>query len=173
MVTNGLKLDKQSDDFWEACRNNDIKIEVTRYPVNFDYNSLLKTAEEHHVDFSFYGRTKYIQKTQYYLPFDVDGNQNPQKSFYECFMARNCFTLCHGKLYPCSPAAYIDRFNKVYNLNLESTNGDYVDIYRETDTEKILDKLGSPIPFCRYCDIGRRTYGNKWTTSKKNIKEWT
>lgn len=173
LVTNGLILNKKEDDFWEACKNNNIKIEVTKYPIKFDYNNLLKIANEHHVDFSFYGRTKYIQKTQYYLPFDVNGNQNPETSFSECFMARKCFTLCHGKLYTCSYAAYADRFNKFYNQNLTIENDDYVDIYNETDAKRILDKLSSPIPFCRYCDTKRRTYGNKWMTSKKDINEWT
>lgn len=172
IVTNGLLLLKEPDAFWETARKERIGIEVTRYPIRLDYKGMRKKAKETGVSFRFYGRSGYIQKTQYFLPLDCEGKQQKEESYRNCFMARNCFTLRDGKLFPCSYAAFIDRFNQRFGKQIPITAADYGDIYTESG-EEILKKLGKAIPMCSYCDVSHRSYGNRWGTTRKEIGEWT
>lgn len=171
IVTNGILLLNQKESFWQTAHENRIGIEVTKYPIKLDFKKMQETAKQYGVIFKFYGRSGYIQKTQYFLPFDLEGKQNKEESYKECFMARSCITLYHGKFYPCSYAAYVNRFNLYFNKKIPLTEDDYADIYNE-DAKMIMKKISSPIPMCSYCNVKARTYGNKWEVSKKRIEEW-
>lgn len=171
IVSNGILLLKQKESFWITAHKCKIGIEVTRYPINLDFKKMKKIAKKYDVAFKFYGRSRYIQKTQYFLPFDFEGRQNEKESFAGCLMARKCVTLCHGRLFPCSYAAYVDRFNIYFDKKIPLTENDYADIYQE-DTENIMKKISNPIPMCRYCNVKARTYGNRWEVSKREITEW-
>lgn len=173
LLTNGLLLPKMNAEFWKVCRENNIELEATKYPIKFDYKEVVKVTQRENVKFDFYGRSKYVQKTQYSLPLDFEGLQDKEKSFNNCHMARACFTLNNGKLFTCPYASSINRFNEYFKQNMEVCEDDYVDIYKETDVNLALEKLSRPIPFCRYCNVEKRTYGNKWKISKKSIDEWT
>lgn len=172
VVTNGILLLGEPDEFWKAVKKENFQIEVTKYPVQLDFGAMVKKAKDFDVAFSFFGRSGYVQKTLYYLPLDLDGGCNPMRSFRQCFMARSCFTLRDGKLYPCSYAAFIGRFNAAFNKDIPVTEKDCSDIYNES-CEEILAKMSGPIPMCAYCDVERRTYGNEWETSKYDMKEWS
>jgi len=37
LVTNGLLLLRQDEEFWQICRENNITLVNTRYPINLDY----------------------------------------------------------------------------------------------------------------------------------------
>lgn len=172
ILTNGLLLDKQSEAFWRNCRECNVSIEITRYPINFDYKKIMRDKKSG-VDIRFYGRSRYVEKTLFKLPLDLDGKQNKEESFLNCYMGGNCITLYHGRLYPCSYAAYIGWFNQKFGQNLQIEADDFVDIYQEQCLESIIDKLTHSIPFCRYCAATRNEYGMKWTTSKREMGEWS
>ncbi len=171
ILTNGLLLKNINDDFWNTAKENNIDIEITRYPINFDYDYIKKKGEEKGVRVVFFGRSDYIQKTLFTLPIDLKGKHDIKESFRECYMARNCITFRDGKLYPCSYAAYIYRFNYFFKKDIPVTDKDYANIYT-MPVEKILQRIGNPIPLCAYCASDKRTYGNKWTKSKKQLEEW-
>lgn len=171
IVTNGILLLQQKPSFWTSAQENNIGIEVTKYPIRLDFKKMQETARKYGVKFRFYGRSGYIQKTQYLLPLDLEGKQKKEESFKECFMARNCITLYRGRLFPCSYAAYIDRFNSYFHKEIPITIDDYADIYQEPG-EEIMKKISHPVPMCGYCNVKARTYGNAWEVSKKNIGEW-
>lgn len=42
LVTNGILLKNMPDSFYSCCRENDICICVTTYPINIDYDDLFK-----------------------------------------------------------------------------------------------------------------------------------
>lgn len=86
-------------------------------------------------------------------------------------MAGHCINLSQGKLYTCSYAAFMNRFNDYFDKKVPITEKDSVDIYSST-TEEILEKLSSPIPLCQFCDVKNRTYGNVWERSNKELCEW-
>ncbi len=172
IVTNGILLPGKGEDFWRTARERRVEMEVTKYPLSLDYRRMKETADRSGVRFRFYGRSGFVQKTQYYLPLDCEGGQDGEKSYRNCFMAGNCFTLRAGKVFPCSYAAFIGRFNAAFGKNIPQSADDYADLRRETK-EQILQKLAGPIPMCRYCDVENRTYGNRWGVSKRSADEWS
>lgn len=171
IVTNGILLLGKQESFWKTACENKIVIEVTKYPVKLDFKKMKETAKKYKVTLQFYGRSGYVQKTQYFLPLDLEGKQDMRESFTRCFMARSCITLYRGRLFPCSYAAYIERFNRRFGQDIPVTRDDYADIYNEKP-EDIMKKIGCPVPMCRYCNVGARTYGNKWEVSRKKMEEW-
>lgn len=42
ILTNGLLLKRMDKFFYNTCKENDVCIMVTTYPINFDYNSLVE-----------------------------------------------------------------------------------------------------------------------------------
>ncbi len=172
ILTNGILLKNISDSFWDTAKQNRIEIEVTRYPIDFDYDAVIKIGRQHGVNIKYFGRSGYVQKTLFTLPLNLKGGCNRRNSFMKCYMARRCITFRNGKLYPCSYAAYMYRFNSYFNKNIPITESDCADIYKMSK-EDILNLIGNPIPLCEYCDVNRRIYGNKWERSKKTIDEWT
>ena len=45
IVTNGILLNEQKEDFWHACNKYDIKIVVTKYPIKLDFEKIKNTAK--------------------------------------------------------------------------------------------------------------------------------
>lgn len=173
LVSNGLLLPKLDEDFWECCRHNDVHIVVTKYPIHFDYYSLVKQVKARGVQFSFYGNTDVVEKTMVCVPLDVEGHQDATDSFLRCARANRCIALDHGLLYTCSLIPYVKYFNQRFGTKLEVTSGDYIDIYNIESFDNILDFVCKPMPFCRYCNL-KRTVGNiKFSISRREQAEWT
>lgn len=172
IITNGLLLMKMREDFWITCREKNIQILITKYPMEFEYEKITKKCEKEDVSWEYMGDSK-ICKYSYHFPLDVTGQQNARESFLHCANANECITLKKGKLYTCSVAPNINHFNEYFNKEIELLEEDGIDIYQTDSAQTILDFLSKPIPFCRYCDISRRTYDNKWAISNRDIKEWT
>ncbi len=175
IITNGFLLDKMDTEFWNICHRYNIVIEITKYPVKFDYTKIKKLMKEHKgkVKIIYKGRTKFFKKKQYKLPLDETGSQDEIYGFSHCHMAGHCINLAHGHLYTCSYAACMDRFNNYFNKKIPVTEKDGVDIYKEHSTEEVIRKLTQPIPLCKYCAVKERTYGNEWENSRRDISEWT
>ncbi len=171
ILTNGILLRDIDDSFWKCAYQNSIDIEITKYPIQIDYKKIREAGRRYDVNVNFFGRSGYVTKTLFTLPIDVSGKQDPIESFEKCYMARTCITLNNGKLYPCSYAAYMYRFNNKYNEAIPITKADYADIYVKNEKE-IMEIISNPIPLCAYCNTKKRTYGNKWCTSKCDKEEW-
>ena len=78
--------------------------------------------------------------------------------------------LRDGQFYICPQAAYINIFNKYFNVNLEITDKDYLDIYK-CSKDDIFTYINNPIPFCKYCVRPIKVVG-EWRSSKKIIDEY-
>ena len=46
IITNGFLLDKMDKEFWDICRQYNIVIEITKYPVKFDYTKIENLMKE-------------------------------------------------------------------------------------------------------------------------------
>ncbi len=172
IITNGILLLNMKQNFWDICRDNNIILTPTKYPINVKYDLIMEKAKQNGVRCKFFGSSE-SGRTSWHFPFDLQGKQDYRESFYNCYNAMNCITLYRGKLYPCSLVTNIDIFNRYFDKNLTVLAEDGVDIYEYDDRDTILKKLIEPMKFCRYCDVKHRTYDNKWEISKKSIKEWT
>lgn len=172
LITNGLLLPNMSNSFWEAIEENDIQIEVTRYPIKFDYSFISELAKTKHARFCFFGSTKYTARTFNRLPLDLAGTQDEVLSYIMCYMANDCIALKNGKLYPCPVAAYAYKISHIHDIKFTNLNRDFIDIYAAESAEQIMEFLSRPIPFCRYCNVKKRTGGHPWRPSNKDISEW-
>jgi len=172
IYTNGILLGKMPFDFWEKCRKYQVIIKVTKYPISFDYDSISRIAEENHVQLEFWSggdTVKMLDKK----PINLNGNSDIDDSFNKCYMGNDsCTMLRNGKIYLCTFAPNIKRFNKYFNQNIEICDKDYVDIYKVNSAKEIMEYLCKPIPCCRYCQPDKWTHGHKWEVSNKVITEW-
>lgn len=173
LSTNGLLLRDQDEDFWKICREYDIELSVTKYPVIFDYEGIKKKAESKEVKFSYISGDCEV-KTSYHIPLDLSGMQDGTESFLNCFHSNDmCNMLSKGRLYTCTIAPSIHIFNEHFGASIPMTEKDGIDIYGIGSGEELFEALSRPMPVCRFCDVRNRTFGHKWEQSKGSIAEWT
>ena len=172
LITNGTLLNKQSDEFWNACRRNRIKITITRYPIKLDFQSLKNKAENEAVQLEYWGGENEPIKSMWKLPFDLNGTQDLEHSWKYCHSANYCMRLANGKIYPCGQIYSVGHFNKYFNTNMEVSENDVLELDSVRTLDEILTFASTPPPFCRYCKKKDITYGLKWELSKKEISEW-
>ena len=169
--TNGILVLSMKKEFWESMRKTKINLTITRYPIKLNYEKIKEKCKKEKVNFRFFDEQKSREFTK--LSLDIEARQQTDCNFIKCYLANSCHTLKHGKMYTCSTVPHISHFNEYYKCNLEITEKDGIDIYKAKSGQEILDFLAKPIPFCRYCKVNQRVYGNKWQKSEKSIDEWT
>lgn len=172
ILTNGILLPKMNEHFWETCKELDIQVNITMYPINFDYDSVLAKIKENNIRFFLYddGIVEGKKFDKYYL--DMEAKQDANLNFYqECVMAKDCAFLSHGKIYPCQLADNVKFFNKQFNLNFKQSENDFIDIYQVKDENEIYQFLTHPIPFCSYCDFTKHEKVD-WAKSERLQSEW-
>lgn len=172
LVTNGLLLMNQSEEFWLTCKEKNIVIVNTKYPINLDYEGMKVRAEQYGVIFEHYGATGKVLKTSYKMTMDPTGMQNARNSYLKCYHANALPLLMEGRFYGCTVAPNVRHFNKKFGTDMQLKDGDYLDIYTINNQQEIFEFLSKPIPFCRYCDVEHRQYGLTWERSKQKKEEW-
>lgn len=170
LVTNGILLNKQADNFWEICGKNNIKVQISRYPIKINMDSILEKGKTNNVTIEV---TESKADEMFHLKLDTVGEQNAADSFKNCWIKNSCITLSKGRLYTCSIIPAADHFNRYFNKELKIEENDGIDIYKTKTIEEIFKFLNKPIGFCRYCDMKGMSYGHGWQISKKEIEEWT
>ena len=171
LITNGILLLKQNDSFWQSMKNNNITLAPTKYPIKIDWGKIKDICDNMNIKLKFYNDANVI-KTSFYNPLNLEGNENPEWNFRNCFLANNCLILDNGKLYTCSYIPNIRHFNKFFNKNIPISVNDYIDIHKARNYQEILQFLAKPIPFCKYCDVNNRKDGITWKVSTKRIEEY-
>lgn len=172
IVTNGILLNKQSDSFYKSCVENDILIEITKYPIRFDYEKIEHFLQFKGVKYVFVGSTKTKEKTTHRLVLDELGRQDPTYSFNHCFHSTKCHQYYNGRIFMCPCCAYVHKINEFFSKNFIIQKEDYLEVKKIKNIQEILQYLSNPIPFCRYCDVDKRSFKNKWSTSLKDKGEW-
>ena len=172
IITNGLLLLKQPTEFWESCQENNAVIEITRYPIKLDIESIRKKAASYAIKLNYLGGDNAPKKSFWKSYLDITGQQNVVDSFNHCLMANSCTQLRDGKIYVCDTTAYIEFFNNAFGTNFMVDAADSIDIYKTDNPDDILQFICTPKPFCRYCKTRETTYGVEWKVSKKQIEEW-
>lgn len=172
LTTNGLLLLQQKDDFWTVCRNYDVTIVNTKYPIKIDYEKMKEKAASENVKFQFFeGTGDDTVKTSSKKIITLDGTNDPVKSFAKCYISNYGNFLMEGKFYGCPFSCQSYRiFNKKFKQNLRMTERDYLDIYKIQDMQEIFEFAAKPRPYCRYCsDLDR---WHEWERSRQDISEW-
>jgi organic radical activating enzyme len=169
ILTNGILLLKQTENFWQNCAKNNVEIHISQYPVKLDNDAINDMAGKYRVNLtrSYVDGVDWVRR-----PLDIEGSQKIEDVTKKCYQLNQCIQLVDGKLYTCARIAYIKYFNQYFGQNLQVTEKDYIDIYKAADLDELLDFLCQPVPFCRYCNINKTLFDIKWSISKKNILEW-
>lgn len=172
IVTNGILLPNMPDAFWECCSKNAITISYTQYPILLNLKKIEKKASSFGVRFVKYGREQDVEKTLQFDPFDISGKQDLKSNFKNCFHANKCIQLHEGKLYTCNIRAYADIFCKKFDINMELSQDDYLDIYADVSADEVFTFLSEPIPFCKYCNLKKRNEGHVWRVVKDSSSKY-
>ncbi|MDR1321132.1 MAG: radical SAM protein [Gracilibacteraceae bacterium] len=173
--TNGLLLMRPNrSEIWSTCRDYNIVLRITEYPIKFDVDTIADMADKYNVSLSVFNsvdnKIHSDNKTSYRYPFDIEKSQ-PNWSAIACHQFNLCTVLRHGNLYPCPTSAYIGIFNRRFGCSLEHSADDSIDIYEARSFADIKDFLSVPKPFCQYCAVRKRSL-LPWARSKKTIDEY-
>lgn len=171
LVTNGLLLPKQTDEFYRVCRENRITISVTPYPVKLDLKGIEARCASLGVSFECYPDGK--PRTHFNrLVLEPEGRQDPHENFRRCWYSNVCLFLRKGKLYPCGIGAHMRIFEEHFHAGLSLGEENSVDIYRVDSGSELLRDVAKPVPMCRYCRLDCREETIPWHRSEKRLEEW-
>lgn len=178
LFTNGLLLLKSENyakgNFWQCCKENNVTIELTEYPINLNIQAIENKAKEYNTKIKVFGnaadkvRGKIKLSTKH--PFDIKGGVEKHQ-FISCYHFNECITLKNGRLYTCSIIPYANYFNEAFEQNLEISDENSIDIHKAKSYDEIAEFVAKRVPFCNYCDIkNRRTM--IWAHSNRDIGEY-
>lgn len=173
LFTNGLLLNNLSHDFWQACKDYDVTLQLTTYPININVQAIEEKACKYGVKLQVFAEVANRLKGEKHStkhPFDLEGKREKHE-FISCYHLNETITLRDGKLYTCSIRPYSNYFNDAFNQELILSEEDGIDIHLAKSYEEIAEFVAKRIPFCDYCDIKNRRI-EKWSRSKKNIEEY-
>lgn len=171
LMTNGTLLLKQSEEFWTCCRENQIVMSVTKYPVSFDYDKAEEVSKEKGVDYWYFGGNEVV-KTSYKLTLNPEKTENPKHSFTGCHRANHCLYLMEGKFYPCPTIANVHYLNQEFNQNFQVLEDDFREIHQVENIEELTEFVARPTPFCAYCVSPEVMDEIPWAVTKKDWSEW-
>lgn len=180
ILTNGLLLLKWENspngNLWQACKELDVHITVTLYPVKFDYAPLKNKAEEYGIPLAMSSNihadelTKVVKISDKHV-FNLSCDA-PKYGFISCLYFNKFNVLREGRYYACPVSACIGIFNKKFNQNLQLTEKDSVDIYSTESWEDFAAFSAGRVPFCGYCDVLNWRRHSEWKASSKKIEEY-
>lgn len=53
LVTNGILLDKQNEDFWNSCQRNKMQIRPTKYPIKINWDLIKDKCDQYDIPLIF------------------------------------------------------------------------------------------------------------------------
>lgn len=170
LITNGLTLLSQTDDFWACCKENSIIVTPSRYPIPLDFDAMEQKAKEKDVLFKYIHDIMLVgEKKMHKFAFDLEGTQNVEDSFTRC--KRDCAIIREGKFFPCLPPMNAKKINNNFGTSLNQSKEDYLGLDEITSTKELLHLNASSIPFCAYCDMKNLQYGLKWEQKVCTIED--
>lgn len=180
VLTNGTLLlnleNSPNGNFWQACKELDIHITVTVYPVKLDFIAIEEKAKEYGVplamssDIHAKNLTKVVKISDKHT-LDLTGSIEKHVCVNCLYFNKFC-VLKDGRIYMCPVAAHSNIFNEKFNKNLTIDAKDYLDIYKIESWKDIADFSCQYVPFCSYCDLKRWGHHSEWKTSTKKIEEY-
>ena len=167
IITNGILLDKQKEEFFDALKKYHIALSMTHYPIKVDYEGWIKKLDEMGIKAYYFSLDRNKMRKQ---NLNLEGSSNKEKAFLKCH-EKNCHFLRDGKLYVCTPVPNICFLNKYFNLDFKIKKTDYIDLNKIKSASYINAIFKRPINFCRYCNDKEIEF-DKYKISKKELSEW-
>lgn len=173
LVTNGILLlseKRLSNEFWAACRQNDVSVCITKYPVSLDYKKMKDICQKHHVQFRIFAdRTEDGNNAFYSFCIDPDGGAKKIMKFVRCGCSI-CLQLVGNRIYSCPTTAYVSHLNKAFDCNFQQQKGDFVEVDKLKFSFQVRWLTCRPKPFCFYCGSGGELVD--WKQSERKPEEW-
>lgn len=162
LVTNGLLLNKITDEFFETCKKCRIKITISLYPVLKNKEELEKILSSFKVNYEFSPMT-----FSFVANLNPNGNSDKNKTFQNCIHSC-CKILKDDNIYICPICAYIDKYNKHFNKNIPKGEG--INIFTNS-TKQIFHYLKKPEETCKYC-TNQYNYIDWNCSNNPDEKDW-
>lgn len=172
LYTNGIILSAEKnhtffESFAEICRDYGIRVYLTLYPVNVDYDKLIEELGKRSVKVALMGDRR-SGGTFSLLRLNA-ARKGKRYNYYICSEA-GCMQLVDDKIYPCSESAYSEFVNEKYGLSFVHEKGDYIRIADVRHFYSLWWFRMKSKPFCKYCVFPRPAI--PWGHSKHSSDEW-
>ena len=153
IVTNGLLLDKLSEDILKSLHDNNVIVTISLYKSTYvKLESILEKLNKFGIKYlindDMFERNDVIQK--FHTRLSEDKNVGDFSANKSC-SGRFCRFIRDGKISKCWLPLLIDIVNDKFNRNFEVTSDDYILLDDIDDGWEAIDKLNGDIPFCQYC----------------------
>lgn len=168
IFTNGILLPKMDNEFWQISKSLEIQIAITRYPIKFDYDSVINLCNINGIDYRVFG-DRSLADSFFRFGLDETGSQNPRISHFKCYN-RGCISVTEDKIFPCSISACSNHLNSTFGTEFEHHSKDFILIKDLKTVEQIRNLRDKPVPFCRYCV--NPPVAVAYSTSKRQLSEW-
>ena len=165
-LTNGLLLQKMGENFWNTLKENNIFLDITQYPINFDYSFVEEIPDKYGVNVLTHqvtDTTNFFSRQQ----LDPDGLQDYEYQYKHCLNnhSKNCFQLDGTLLRVCPTEKYSIFLNKFQGINIRNFEEDQLDLSKVTDIQELENWYYTPKKFCSQC------VNDKWRPMKYKISE--
>lgn len=167
ILTNGLLIDKMSQTYIDSLRKSNVVFVITQYPPTeekmFDITKFLykNSLDFCIIPYKVRNFTKFIVET---------GDEDPQKSFQNCLCKYRPF-LESGKMYICPLSVLIKRYNRKFDMEINTNDNNYIDLYDFPGSGwDIIKKLKQPSNMCRWCAPGKGELF-QWKIGGESVKE--
>lgn len=151
LITNGLLLPTQKEEFFISCLHNNILIEVSEYlPTLRMKDQIISILERYGIIYRIRENISKFMKN-----IDLSGKVDKYKALESCLQG-GCNLLREGKLYKCPFEALGDKFFEHFQLDMRFFERGGVDIYEPglDWKELIYNYEKNPVDACRYCGKG-------------------
>lgn len=165
LITNGLLIPKQTEDFFTCCRENHIRIVVSEYkPTVLLKDKIVEILQENQI--SFFLRSN---RDDFGKNIDLTGRADKDEAIKRCRESK-CQFFRNGKLYKCPFEALGNKLFEHYHLDIRFHGG--VNIYDEhLDWAKLAKMLSDyPVDACRYCGEEEKIRWN--ITHAPALEDW-
>lgn len=180
ILTNGvLLLDWENypeGNLWQACKDYNVNITVTVYPIKLKYEEMERKAKEYGIhlkmssDIHAVNPTKMVKISDKHV-MKLD-KSSPNYLGIGCLYYNKFNVLKNGRIYMCPVAAHSGILNESFGQNFELTDKDSIDIYKVNSWEEIAEFGCHAVPFCSYCDLRNWHHDSNWKASSKTIDEY-
>lgn len=150
IVTNGLLLPKQKEEFFVCCVENNITIEISEYPPTSRMkNQIISILEQYKIVYRFRKDINMFMKN-----IDLSGEADRNSAMQNCLQT-GCVFFRSGKLYKCPFEALGNKLFEYFELDIRLQGG--TDIYDEgLNWKKIVYHYeNETVDACRYCGKGK------------------
>jgi organic radical activating enzyme len=167
IITNGILLKSQKDEFWEVLSKQNIFLLINSYPIRLDTKYIKKKCAEFNVKYHLILHTTKFRKSVNAKPLN---GKNTKHTFNNCRIIFNAPFLDDGFIYTCSRGALYKYFNKKFGDLIETDDNKNRINIENASGEEIIEFLKQPIPLCEQCLSAPPTFD--WGISKNRIEEW-